>query len=74
MGDVTSKAINDIDFMKTTNSRIIRSIAAVTASVAVSVMFLTVAYEVSDAIINAPEATETAVVSYPATSQAVHFN
>ena len=61
MGDVTSKAINNIDFMKTTNTRVIRSIAAVTASVAASVMFLTVAYEVSDAIINAPEAIETSV-------------
>jgi hypothetical protein len=40
-----------------------KSIAAVTASVATSVMLLTVAYEVSDAIINAPEAIETSVVT-----------
>ena len=38
-----------------------KSIAAVTASVAASVMLLTVAYGVSDAIINAPEAIETSV-------------
>jgi hypothetical protein len=36
-----------------------KSIAAVTASVAASVMLLTVAYGVSDAIINSPEAIET---------------
>ena len=53
--------------MKATNTMHIRSIAAVTASVAASVLFLNVAYAVSDAIINAPEATETAAVSYPAT-------
>jgi hypothetical protein len=39
----------------------IKAIAAVTASVAASVMFLTVAYEVSNAVINAPEAIETSV-------------
>ena len=61
MGDVTSKAISDISYMKSTNTRVIRSIAAVTASVAASIMFLNVAYEVSGAIINAPEATETSV-------------
>lgn len=41
----------------------IRSIATVTASVVASLMLLTVAYGVSDAIINAPEAIETAAVS-----------
>ena len=65
MGDVTSKTISDINYMKTTNSRIIRSIAAVTASVAASVMFVNVAYEVSDAIINAPDAIETSVAPRP---------
>ena len=38
-----------------------KSIAAVTASVAASVMFLTVAYGVSDAIITTPEAIEASV-------------
>ena len=42
-----------------------KSIAAVTASVAASVMLLTVAYGVSDAIISAPEPIETAAVSHP---------
>ena len=61
MGDVASKAINDIDYMKTTNTMTIRSITSVAASVAASVMFLTVAYGIGDAIINAPEAIETSV-------------
>ena len=47
--------------MKPTNTMYIRSIAAVTASVAASVMLLNVAYEVSDSIINAPEVVEQAV-------------
>ena len=60
MGDVITKAIGDINCMKATNTMNIRSIAAVTASVAASVMLLTVTYGVSDSIINAPEAIETA--------------
>ena len=47
--------------MKATSTMQFKSIAAVTASVAASVMLLTVAYEVSDAIINTPEAIETTV-------------
>ena len=47
--------------MKATSTMQFKSIAAVTASVAASVMLLTVAYGVSDAIINAPEAIETSV-------------
>ena len=47
--------------MKATNTMRIRSIAAVTSSVAASVMLLNMAYQVSDAIINAPEAIETTV-------------
>ena len=45
--------------MKATSTMQFKSIAAVTASVAASVMLLTVAYGVSDAIINSPEAIET---------------
>lgn len=47
--------------MKATSTMQFKSIAVVTASVAASVMLLTVAYGVSDAIINAPEAIETSV-------------
>jgi hypothetical protein len=65
LGDVTSILISDINHMKRTNTMNIRSIAAVTASVAASVMLLTVAYGVSDAIISAPEPIETAAVSHP---------
>ena len=65
LGDVASKAINDIDYMKTTNTMTIRSITSVAASVAASVvasvMFLILAYGIGDAIINAPEAIETTV-------------
>ena len=50
--------------MKATSTMQFKSIAAVTASVAASVMLLTVAYGVSDAIISAPEPIETAAVSH----------
>ena len=54
--------------MKATSTMQLMSIAAVTASVAASVMLLTVAYGVSDAIIYAPEAIETSVASQSETS------
>ncbi len=47
--------------MKATSTMRLISISAVTASIAASVMLLTVAYGVSDAIINAPDAIETSV-------------
>ena len=53
--------MRDINYMKATRTMQIKSIAAVTASVAASVMLLTVAYGVSDAIINTPVAIETSV-------------
>ena len=51
--------MRDINYMKATSTMQFKSIATVTASVAASVMLLTVAYGVSDAIINAPETIET---------------
>ena len=68
LGDVEVNAVSNISYMKLTDKMNIRSIAAITASVAASVMFITVTYGVSDAIINAPKAIEKSVASQSETS------